>query len=135
MINRASHTVQYSPFLSVWLFNVVSVQANNWVVNKSKSQNKQYKITTKMRVQMDDMRHFLCFSLTFSWRRPICSANQWTGFYMITASVLKGLKKTYQIFRIQQWHSMIKLFSFSSGITLSIKWNFFYTKVNVCNEQ
>ena len=22
----------------------------------------------------------------------ICSANQWTGFYMITASILKGLK-------------------------------------------
>ena len=23
----------------------------------------------------------------------ICGANQWTGFYMITASVLKGLNK------------------------------------------
>ena len=23
----------------------------------------------------------------------ICSANQWTGFYMITASAMKGLKK------------------------------------------
>ena len=25
-------------------------------------------------------------------RTPNCGANQWTGFYMITASVLKGLK-------------------------------------------
>ena len=25
----------------------------------------------------------------------ICGANQWTGFYMITASVMKGLRKTY----------------------------------------
>ena len=40
--------------------------------------------------------------LTLSWRRPlsyrtspsICSENQWTGFYMITASVLKGLTFT-----------------------------------------
>ena len=31
-------------------------------------------------------------TLTLSRRRPICSANQWTGFYMITASVMKGLK-------------------------------------------
>ena len=33
--------------------------------------------------------------LTFSWRRPlfavICSANQWTGFYMIMAFVMKEL--------------------------------------------
>ena len=27
----------------------------------------------------------------------ICGANQWTGFYMVTASALKGLKK--KIFR------------------------------------
>ena len=26
----------------------------------------------------------------------ICGANQWTGFYMITASVMKGLKVTVQ---------------------------------------
>ena len=31
-------------------------------------------------------------NLTLSRRRPSCSANQWTGFYMVTASVLKGLK-------------------------------------------
>ena len=48
--------------------------------------------------------HFL-LSLTISWQRPlsyrnqsidfsplICSTNQWTGFYMNTASVLKELK-------------------------------------------
>ena len=41
--------------------------------------------------------------LTLSWRRPLpyrnqsidllCSTNQWTGFYMITASVVKELKQ------------------------------------------
>ena len=41
---------------------------------------------------------FPLLSLTLSWRMPlsyrnhlICGANQWTGFYMITASVMKGL--------------------------------------------
>ena len=44
------------------------------------------------------------FYLTLSWRRPlsyrnqsidlICLANQWTGFYTITASVMKGLTDT-----------------------------------------
>ena len=40
------------------------------------------------------------FDLTLSWRRPlyvetsplICDANQWTGFYMITAPVKKELR-------------------------------------------
>ena len=27
----------------------------------------------------------------------ICSSNQWTGFYMITASVMKGLSKSLRI--------------------------------------
>ena len=41
--------------------------------------------------------HFVKFTfkgltLTLSWRRPLsCGANQWTGFYMITASVMKEL--------------------------------------------
>ena len=40
------------------------------------------------------------FPLTLSWRRlipyrnQICSANQWTGFYMISASVMKGLNES-----------------------------------------
>ena len=37
--------------------------------------------------------------LTLSWRRPLSyrnqSIDQWTGFYMITASVMKGLKQIY----------------------------------------
>ena len=34
-------------------------------------------------------------NLTLSWRRPLSyrNANQWTGFYMITAFVMKGLKE------------------------------------------
>ena len=31
-------------------------------------------------------------SLTLSWRRPLSYRNQWTGFYMITASVMRELK-------------------------------------------
>ena len=42
-------------------------------------------------------------NLTLSWRRPlscrtsplICSANQWTGFYMIAASVMKELMENF----------------------------------------
>ena len=44
-------------------------------------------------------------NLTLSWRRPlsyrnqsiICGANQWTGFYMITASVMKGLNVIFGV--------------------------------------
>ena len=28
----------------------------------------------------------------------ICGANQWTGFYMISASIMKGLTKGHVIF-------------------------------------
>ena len=41
-------------------------------------------------------------SLTLSWRRPLsyrnCSRNQWTGFYMITASALKELSIDFFLF-------------------------------------
>ena len=36
----------------------------------------------------------ICFHLTLSWRQPLSyrnQSNQWTGFYMITASVMKEL--------------------------------------------
>ena len=38
-------------------------------------------------------------SLTLSWRRPLSyrHGNQWTGFYMITASVMKGLNMFYRL--------------------------------------
>ena len=42
-------------------------------------------------------------SLTLSWRRLLsyrnqCRANQWTGFYMITASAMKGSKDAKEYF-------------------------------------
>ena len=58
-----------------------------------------WKTTTKIKVSFTEKKVFF---LTFSWRRPlsyrnqsilISRANQWTGFYMITASVMKELKK------------------------------------------
>ena len=36
---------------------------------------------------------WLGFCLTLSWRRPLLYRNQSTGFYMITASAMKGLKE------------------------------------------
>ena len=39
---------------------------------------------------------FIMFFLTLSWRRPLSyrnQSNQWTGSYMITASVMKGLNE------------------------------------------
>ena len=52
-------------------------------------------------------RSFNDYQLTLSWRRRyhigtsplIRSANQWAGFYMITASVMKGLKYIFQMTR------------------------------------
>ena len=52
--------------------------------------------------------------LTLSWRRPlyietsplICPANQWTGFYMITACVMKGLRYFVSL-RIQSEYGKI----------------------------
>ena len=35
--------------------------------------------------------------LTLSRGRPLCTENQWTGFYMITAYVLKGLRGTSEL--------------------------------------
>ena len=54
--------------------------------------------------------------LTLSWRRPlyiettplICSANQWTGFYMIAASIMKGLTQICWS-HLQEWHYDIYL--------------------------
>ena len=46
----------------------------------------------------------------------ICGANQWTGFYMITASVMKGLiwnlvPRLIQICRIQWWYSLFQFYT------------------------
>ena len=63
----------------------------------------------------------MLFLLTLSWRRLFScrnlSANQWTGFYMITASVMKGLnyKLSWRLSTINlwdhiffcQWHTFI----------------------------
>ena len=36
----------------------------------------------------------------------ICSANQWTGFYMITASVMKGLRQnSFSVICMTQWRN------------------------------
>ena len=42
----------------------------------------------------------------------ICSANQWTGFYMMTASVMKGLKNTASIERENPFLTHIHIFSY-----------------------
>ena len=47
---------------------------------------------------------FLFFSTlsrrrSLSYRKQSCSANQWTSFYMITVSVLKGLKRLLEKFK------------------------------------
>ena len=69
---------------------------------------------------IQSMNH-LSAILTLSWRRrlsyrnqSICSANQWTGFYMITASVMKEFNKTFQLLtplkrsRSSHWRWTIK---------------------------
>ena len=56
----------------------------------------------------------------------ICSANQWTGFYMITASVLKGLR--IFSFLPQQQHIQ------SNFMTDSIR-TFIYTTQQTQTEQ
>ena len=39
-----------------------------------------------------EMDQFVSYKTGYSiFSRTSCSANQWTGFYMITASVMKGL--------------------------------------------
>ena len=37
----------------------------------------------------------------------ICRANQWTGFYMISASVMKGLIYSLIYFRITEYSSVL----------------------------
>ena len=69
-------------------------------------------------------------ALTFSWRRPLSyrnqsidlRSNQWTGFYMITASVMKGLSHWYHELKI--W-SCENTFARISGDTFKIfHWRF-----------
>ena len=74
--------------------------------------------------------------LTLSWRRKwvirnccintsmttplICRANQWTGFYMITASVMKELNKYFRIFHedfLITWR-LLKTFETTSSLTM-----------------
>ena len=51
----------------------------------------------------------------------ICSANQWTGFFLISASVMKGLKKKngYQEFYLNIFISRIIVFRSTSNNTFS----------------
>ena len=69
-------------------------------------------------------------ALTFWWRRPLSyrnqsidlRSNQWTGFYMITASVMKGLSHWYHELKI--W-SCENTFARISGYTFKIfHWRF-----------
>ena len=55
-----------------------------------------------------------CFFLTLSWRRPLSYrnglANPWTGFCMISASVMKGLKAlTMRITSTSNLHYSIQI--------------------------
>ena len=52
----------------------------------------------------------------WTWRNfwLICSANQWTYFYMITASVLKWLRYDYE--RLELGNPILKIFSPTVGV-------------------
>ena len=50
--------------------------------------------------------HFFRFSFSL-----ICSANQWTGFYMISASVMKGLRSMLRASLWSEEHFMESLVS------------------------
>ena len=79
----------------------------------------------------------LIFILTLSWRRPlsyrnqsidlfrkICGENQWTCFYMITASVMKGLIQLSEMHRTGRvkicfFQFMLYLFQFAAIYTIT----------------
>ena len=53
-----------------------------------------YYSSVSIRFNMNNKHHTLLthhVSLTLSWWRSICRANQWTGFYMIGTSIMKEL--------------------------------------------
>ena len=86
---------------------VKNVQIPNFIWSLfSRIQSKYGKIRTR---KNSAFRHFsrighLCewYFLTLSWRRLI---NQWIGFYMIKASVMKGLSKTSAyLFQLRSRH-------------------------------
>ena len=60
---------------------------------------------------------FVKLQLTFSWRRPlsyrnqsiVCSANQWTGFYMITVSAMKELIAVETLFQLKSSSSLLHI--------------------------
>ena len=87
-------------------------------------------------------RHFLCstpsfqdFCLTLSWRGPlsyrtsplICRADQWTGFYMITVSVMKELNSVFVILKTSRnggLKRLIQLISKCTNIRVANTWSY-----------
>ena len=72
---------------------------------------------------------FILLDLTLSWRRPISyrnqsieGANQWTGFYVISASVMKGLSQ-FGYYSAVLWYKPL------SFITLNWSWKLFYKQI------
>ena len=71
----------------------------------------------------------ICFHLTLSWRQPLSyrnQSNQWTGFYMITASVMKELSSPTFISRSASW--ILREISISNtlfcGSRSDIRWRY-----------
>ena len=67
-------------------------------------------------------------ALTLSWRRPVsCRANQGTGFYMLTASLMKELKEIRGVWKRQNilLHQLVQVKATSGEVhhyALSLLW-------------
>ena len=50
--------------------------------------------------------------LTYNYLTLICTANQWTGLYMIGTSIMKGLKTLFDMTMWWRWKSVFVIFSY-----------------------
>ena len=84
----------------VWIYSKTGTWHDNWnqEIQEIKWQREQCSLESTPFTHVILLRSNRV-PLILSWRRSlshrtsplICGANQWTGFYMITASVMKGL--------------------------------------------
>ena len=70
------------------VFTKMSNKCLGWL--QSQPTNSCSKLTTEI-PEIYSVKYIQGWQLTLLWRRPLSYRDQWTGFYMITASVMKEL--------------------------------------------
>ena len=128
-VGKISWICEENIFVEVLFFNL-----REWLLVKVEAQS----MFRLVKIYQYFYREFL----TLSWRRhidTICSANQWTGFDMITASVMKGLRtrnnflNSWQVILFQTIYISYELLRCLSWFVLGLMVHFYSCFINQDN--